>query len=182
MQEAAVRMHSDAVGVGHLDGVGGVNAEGLRDIQTGSRAAYLHFGDRHGAGLGVSLGQKQFGVADAGDGIVTVGGTSLKLFVEGLAGVGLQGDSGVVELLSLGGGRVGDRRAGVGSAFEPLHLRDAVRCAAGNGAGEVQRLALDRGINRGGHAGDGRLGDNNRNCFWQGCCITCCNICYIVRC
>ena len=62
---AAVHKHSDAVGVGHLDGLGGVNAEGLRDIQAGGRAGYLHLGDRHGAGLGEGLGQDELAASAA---------------------------------------------------------------------------------------------------------------------
>ena len=115
---------------------------------------------RRSTGLGVSLGEGQHGVVDAGDGVVTADGV-IQRFGEGLAGFGRQGDSGVVELLGLGGGRGGDRfAAGVG-ALKPLHLGDGIGCAGINGAVEVQRLTLDWGINRGGHAGDGRLGDGD---------------------
>ena len=158
-QDAVVRIHSDAVGSGHRDGAGNAEVGGLRDIQGGSRAAYLHFGDHHSVGLGEVAGEKQLGVADAGDFVALrghdAGGQRIS---EGLAGFGGQGDLGIVELAGLG--CAGDGRTGGGSAFIPLHLAGV----AGGGADidrGVQRLALDRRINRSGHAGDGGFGNGD---------------------
>ena len=118
-----------------------------------------------GEALGfVDLGEKQLPITVAGNGVAIRGGVAVpQRFGKGLAGVGRQGDPGVVVLLGLGGGiSVGDRRTGGIGALKPLHLGDGIGCAGINAADEVQLLARFGLLDGSGHAGDRGLGDGDR--------------------
>ena len=77
------------------------------------------------------------------------------------------------------GGAGGEVAGNRGFTVKPIDISS--QTGRGHGHAGVRCLTLNRSLQASdGHAGDGCLGDNNRNCFWQGCCITCCNICHIV--
>ena len=104
---------------------------------------------------GECLGEDDGSCVRADLGIASGSGHAL---CEALAGACRQGDLGSVDLI--GCRRSGHGRAGGGVALIPLHLAGVAGGCADVDRG-VQRLALDRRINRGGHAGNRRLGDGD---------------------
>ena len=122
-------------------------------------------GRREAVGLGEGLGQDDGSCVRADLGVAGGGIDGIR---KALAGVCSQGDSGVVELLGLGGSRAGDRGAGGIGAFKPLHLGDGIGCAAINGADEVQRLARYGLFNGSSNTADGGFGDGDGFGRWGG--------------
>ena len=104
---------------------------------------------------GECLGEYDGSCVRADLGIASGSGHAL---CEALAGVCRQSNLGSINLISLG--LAADSRTGGGIALIPLHRAGIGRRATHINRG-VQRLALDRRINRSGHAGDGRLGDGD---------------------
>ena len=107
---------------------------------------------RGGEGLGEYVGS----CVRADLGIASGSGHAL---CEALAGVCRQSNLGSINLISLGLAAA-DSRTGGGIALIPLHRAGIGRRATHINRG-VQRHTLDRGINRGGHAGDRCLGDGD---------------------
>ena len=102
---------------------------------------------------GEGLGQREMRRIGSDNFVALSRGCVVQGLGKTLAGFRRQGDLGSVDLI--GCRRAGHGRAGGGVALVPIHCAGVGRCATQINCG-VQRHTLDRGINRGGHAGDGR--------------------------
>ena len=164
-------IHPIPPAVGIAGGVGQRNGAERRPEGGGYACGSRADGGRLSIGRREGLGEKQLRVAVACHSIITCGHGFREVVAAGCRQFDFDGVSGA-------GGKVAGNR---GFTVKPLDISS--QTGRGHGHAGVRCIALNRSIQvSDGHAGDGRLGDNNRNCFWQGCCITCCNICYIVRC
>ena len=107
---------------------------------------------------GEGLGQREMRRIGSDNFVALSRGCVVQGLGKTLVGFRHQGDLGSVDLI--GCRRAGHGRAGGGVALVPIHCAGVGRCATQINCG-VQRHTLDRGINRGGHAGNRRLGDSD---------------------